>query len=285
MRRSPHAKYDDWVPTACCPRCGSTFQAALIAGGRLRKYCSRGCAFPGKSSSLCAQCGVTYTRPAHQLGKFCSRACTAESFKRRTAASCLECGQGVERANWELSDTVFCSVKCKHMNGRSGFTCFHCGSPVRRATWTVRDAGKAYCSRKCTSESRRIDPAWQEHARQMQSKHIRSRGETEPERILYELLCLAVGTDGFLRQPSLLGRHPDAAIPELRIAFQADGDYWHGSNAPAGNRRADESFNRLFKREGWIVVRLWESDLKRDPGAAYKRIKRIISQAREQSAL
>jgi len=56
----------------------------------------------------------------------------------------------------------------------------------------------------------------------MQATHVRTKAPTKPEMILYGLLAELVGPDGFEQQPRVLGRTPDAAIRDLRIAFQAD---------------------------------------------------------------
>jgi very-short-patch-repair endonuclease/endogenous inhibitor of DNA gyrase (YacG/DUF329 family) len=253
-----------------CPRCGGRFVANQVAGGRLRKYCSRACAFPGPvlATSTCQQCGVLFTRRADQMGPFCSRQCAAESFKRQTISACDHCGREVSRAPHQQSLETYCSVECKHEASRVTFNCFHCGAVVTRAKWEVHDPGKAYCSRKCTAASRKSDPVWREHAQQMQAAHVRTKAPTVPELILYDLLTQLVGESGFERQPRILGRTPDAAILVLRMAFQADGDYWHGTHAPEGNKRADATFNELFISHGWDVVRISESVLKQQPNVA-----------------
>ncbi len=175
---------------------------------------------------------------------------------------------------------TFCSRACKHLTGRLTFKCYHCGVAVTRARWEVKNEDKAYCSRECTSASRAADPAWQEHARQMQSAHVRNKAPTKPELALYQILTDLLGADGFERQPRIHGRHPDAAVPALRLALQADGDYWHGPDAPEGNKRADASFNELFIREGWHVVRLREKTLTREPDVARALIAGVIAECR-----
>lgn len=99
--------------------------------------------------------------------------------------------------------------------------------------------------------------------------------------ILIQLVAELVGPDGFELQPGVLGRTPDAAVRDLRIAFQADGDYWHGPNSPEGNKRSDADFNVLFLLSGWDVVRVWESTLKRQPDIARNLLTGAIQLARE----
>jgi very-short-patch-repair endonuclease len=64
----------------------------------------------------------------------------------------------------------------------------------------------------------------------------------------------------------------DAAVLKLRLAVQADGDYWHGllpgsANDPrvAGNIANDRRQERYLHAAGWTVLRFWESELLRRP--------------------
>lgn len=91
---------------------------------------------------------------------------------------------------------------------------------------------------------------------------------------------------------SLFGR-PDLVFAGPRVAVFVDGDYWHGNtwrlrgaesleSYLAGransefwrtkilrNIERDEQVNEHLASEGWSVIRIWESDIKRDlKGAA-----------------
>jgi DNA mismatch endonuclease (patch repair protein) len=80
---------------------------------------------------------------------------------------------------------------------------------------------------------------------------------------------------------------PDVVFPGARVAVFCDGDFWHGrdwhtrrsrlaqgSNAAywvakiARNIERDTSTTALLERQGWLVLRMWETDVKRDPDAA-----------------
>lgn len=75
-----------------------------------------------------------------------------------------------------------------------------------------------------------------------------------------------------------------------------DGDFWHGNhwksrrarlaagaNAPywiekiAANMRRDRRWNAELARLGWLVIRVWESEVKADPGACARSIERVIA--------
>lgn len=72
-----------------------------------------------------------------------------------------------------------------------------------------------------------------------------------------------------------LRRRADLAFPRQKVAVFVDGCFWHGcprhmtwpkNNAEwwrakiEGNRARDLNTNRLLRRMGWIVVRIWEHE-------------------------
>ncbi len=80
---------------------------------------------------------------------------------------------------------------------------------------------------------------------------------------------------------------PDLAFASARLAVFCDGDFWHGRDwrrlrarlakrhnpeywlAKIGRNRArDRENNAALERQGWAVLRLWESDIKRAPAEA-----------------
>ena len=80
---------------------------------------------------------------------------------------------------------------------------------------------------------------------------------------------------------------PDIVFLKAKIAIFCDGDFWHGHNwALRGLNSLDEELkqysefwqekikynvardiknNELLKNEGWLVIRFWESEIKKDP--------------------
>ena len=81
---------------------------------------------------------------------------------------------------------------------------------------------------------------------------------------------------------SLLPGKPDIAITKYRIAIFVDGDFWHargheerpgeqiGTNKSfwikklKRNVERDRYVNELLLEQGWLVLRFWESDIKKD---------------------
>jgi DNA mismatch endonuclease (patch repair protein) len=98
---------------------------------------------------------------------------------------------------------------------------------------------------------------------------------------------------------TLPGR-PDIVFPSKRVAVFVDGDYWHarvlqekGSRAfrATVKKRATRSYwlaklrrnvardraaTKALREAGWLVIRLWESDTKRDVVRSAKRIARAV---------
>lgn len=79
---------------------------------------------------------------------------------------------------------------------------------------------------------------------------------------------------------------PDIVFTKHRVVVFCDGDYWHGNNWAirglgsldkelAGysefwrkkilrNIERDKEVNKMLKEQGWTVIRLWESDIRRN---------------------
>lgn len=81
---------------------------------------------------------------------------------------------------------------------------------------------------------------------------------------------------GWRRNYEVIG-HPDFVFLEKKIAIFVDGCFWHGHDCrnthPKDNEdywqkkikrnmQHDEEVNKYFERRGWIVLRIWECELK-----------------------
>lgn len=73
---------------------------------------------------------------------------------------------------------------------------------------------------------------------------------------------------------------PDIVITRCKIAIFVDGDFWHGKNMTVidnqiqsnrsywlpkirRNKERDAEVNDTLTEQGWIVLRFWESDIKK----------------------
>ena len=125
--------------------------------------------------------------------------------------------------------------------------------------------------------------------------------DTKPEMVLRRRLF----QDGYryrVNYKKLVGR-PDIVFTKVRLAVFVDGDFWHGHNWAI---RGYESFEEELKRysdywrtkivrnverdkdvtikledEGWTVLRIWESDIKKDEDAIVKRIEDLYAKLSE----
>lgn len=69
---------------------------------------------------------------------------------------------------------------------------------------------------------------------------------------------------------------PDIALPRKKIAIFIDGDFWHGKNFKKEEKRLPRKYWRdkiksnilrdkrnrnLLRRQGWKILRVWESEI------------------------
>lgn len=120
--------------------------------------------------------------------------------------------------------------------------------------------------------------------------------DTRPEVLLRSLLHRR-GLR-FRKQYRLPGK-PDIVFPRARVAVFVDGDFWHGNTwrirgfasfedqfqhrnsdwwraKIERNMQRDREVTQLLRREGWRVVRVWESALLRDPSRIAERVERSV---------
>jgi DNA mismatch endonuclease, patch repair protein len=128
-------------------------------------------------------------------------------------------------------------------------------------------------------------------------KAVRSEN-TSPELALRKALW-AQGYRYRLHSKSLPGK-PDLVFSSRQIALFIDGDYWHGrqwkkrgfdsleaqmsgvNNSKywikkiSGNISRDKTNNRKLRKLGWTVIRVWESDIKKNQQRVVKSVIRKI---------
>lgn len=94
----------------------------------------------------------------------------------------------------------------------------------------------------------------------------------------------------FRRHVRSLPGCPDFVVTSCRLAVFVDGDFWHGwrfsawqhkltpkwREKIAANRRRDSRNHRKLRRMGWVVLRIWEHQIKNDPLACIQQI-RVLS--------
>jgi DNA mismatch endonuclease (patch repair protein) len=90
----------------------------------------------------------------------------------------------------------------------------------------------------------------------------------------------------FIRNHKGLHGSPDIVFPDKKVAIFIDGDFWHGWRLPAwehklpefwrsklySNRKRDRRNFRRLRTANWTVIRIWEHQIRCDPGACVHRI-------------
>jgi DNA mismatch endonuclease, patch repair protein len=92
---------------------------------------------------------------------------------------------------------------------------------------------------------------------------------------------------------TLPGR-PDIVLSSARVAIFVDGDFWHGFRFPAWesslapfwrqkiqrNRHRDQRNFRRLRRQGWIVVRIWQHQIESDLPRCVERVRLVARRRR-----
>lgn len=121
--------------------------------------------------------------------------------------------------------------------------------------------------------------------------------DTEPELLLRKTLW-ARGLRYRLHRDDLPGS-PDIVFPTEKIAIFCDGDFWHGRNWKErkeqlrdganpdywipkirSNIERDARQTEELEEAGWVVLRIWETDIKDDPEAAADIVEQALEEAR-----
>ena len=101
------------------------------------------------------------------------------------------------------------------------------------------------------------------------------------------------GLRGWRIHPKHVLGHPDIVFRGRKIALFIDGCFWHGcpicrrtprsgddywENKIAGNMARDRKYYGLLTSNGWLVIRLWEHEVKRDlAGCVFRVLAAICS--------
>jgi DNA mismatch endonuclease (patch repair protein) len=116
------------------------------------------------------------------------------------------------------------------------------------------------------------------------AKRANRKHDTKPELVLRRALW-ALGLRYRKHSMSLPG-NPDVVFVTARVAVFCDGDFWHGRNWPelrskllrrhnaeywvakiTRNRERDREQTATLTSSGWLVLRLWETDVMCDTAA------------------
>lgn len=121
-------------------------------------------------------------------------------------------------------------------------------------------------------------------------QHIRSTG-TAPERtVMKELKKRKIY---FAAYVSKITGKPDIVFRRKKVAIFIDSDFWHGHpkrfNMPKtnpdywikkieGNRKRDKQVGAELKRNGWMVIGLWEYDIRHNFEKSLQKVLDVIGE-------
>lgn len=118
---------------------------------------------------------------------------------------------------------------------------------------------------------------------------VRSRGNLATELAMVKLLR-SQRIKGWRRHLPILGT-PDFAFRKKRIAIFIDGCFWHGCpihfKMPKSNRdfwknrivtncRRDQRVTKELRAGGWIVIRIWQHEIKASPELCVRRLQKAL---------
>ena len=127
--------------------------------------------------------------------------------------------------------------------------------------------------------------------RKLNMSRIRGK-DTSPELKIRKMLY-ARGLRGYRVHYDLPGK-PDIVFTKKRIAIFIDGCYWHKCpicfkepqtnyefwmNKINSNVKRDKEVNSRLKSDGWIVLRFWEHQVRKEPEEVINKIAEVLSSA------
>jgi DNA mismatch endonuclease (patch repair protein) len=120
--------------------------------------------------------------------------------------------------------------------------------------------------------------------------------DTKPEVMLRKALWRA--GKRYRKNVKKLSGKPDIVFHGARVVVFVDGDFWHGKdwearkaklekghNAPywvakiERNIERDKENQRKLEEEGWVVLRYWESDVKKDTESVVREVATRLEKA------
>lgn len=117
---------------------------------------------------------------------------------------------------------------------------------------------------------------------------IRSK-DTKLETDFYKFINQALYPKGlkYRKHYKKVAGSPDIVFVSKKLAVFIDGDFWHGYNFSkiknrlpkkywrqkiGDNVKRDKRITKILKKGGWVVIRIWEHEIKKQPAKALNRI-------------
>ena len=221
---------------------------------------------------ICEGCKKKISKRMPKGRKYCSLSCYRKSKRpqRRTGKEvfCKWCNKKVYKQKSHLNNrkNLFCSFECAtKFQGRNKlkFICKICNKNFYWSKSRVKKQNPIYCSLECRDKDpmrRKMLISFNILQQKTKINGLEKKG--------YSILD-SLGID--YKKQFLIGDKflVDAFIPKYNLIVQFDGDYWHGnlekyselSERQKKRRRIDNSQNAYFKKCGFNVLRIWESQI------------------------
>lgn len=115
-------------------------------------------------------------------------------------------------------------------------------------------------------------------------RHLRSTF-TKPHRLLEEAL-VSKGVTGMIREFEIGYYRVDEAVPDIKLAIEVDGCYWHGCEecsfpGVSDNKTLDRRKTTYLTRRGWQVIRVKECEVKSNVMECVQSILDLIRERRD----
>ena len=121
------------------------------------------------------------------------------------------------------------------------------------------------------------------------------KADTKPELLLRRALWR--GGFRYRKNRADLPGAPDIVFPGTRVIVFVDGDFWHGKNWKTRKAKLAQGHNANYwirkiernvardqertcelRAAGWMVLRVWESDIRANVGGVVRRVESLLGQ-------
>lgn len=114
----------------------------------------------------------------------------------------------------------------------------------------------------------------------LNARRFLTHTRTKPHMKLKQAMVSA-GISGFQTELEVGFYSLDEAYPELRVCVEVQGCYWHscpvcGIQGPKVNLRRDKSKKTYLENRGWLVVFVWEHEIREDLDACVRRVQAAV---------
>ena len=176
----------------------------------------------------------------------------------------------------------------------------------RREDYVIRRAdardGKYGRGAEKLAEKRLVSTALSRHPKPRHVRNGRIGRRIRDTRCCFDANCGSWASVTVSTAPNCLATQIWCSA-EARVVVFCDGDFWHGRNWDhfatalgrrhnadywiakiARNRERDREHTARLENEGWLVFRIWEMDIMRNPREAARRVKEVVEARRTERA-